>query len=230
MIQRQESLSYQGSVIQAIAAACYLRVKHGAVEVDTGPYAIGIHTLIEECHTRSVNAGWYTDIKTKKPLQLNLGERIALMHSEVSEMAEGLLSGNPESDKLIGYTSEEEEAADVLIRLADYAGYRDLRLGGAVLATFNSPEAFKLSSAVEMIVLMHCHLSVMLEGVRKQPATEGGFTLEELAAARLFVHLLAYSVHRCLRLDTAYIAKLKYNETRADHKLENRAKVDGKAF
>jgi hypothetical protein len=81
-----------------------------------------------------------------------------------------------------------------------------------------------------MILVLHCDLSRMLEGVRKKAQAANGFTFEEESAARVFVQLLAYSEHRRLRLDTAYIAKLKYNETRADHKLDNRAKADGKAF
>lgn len=227
---RQETLSFQGSLINSLAGNIYACYKHGAYE-SRAEHVTGIHTLMEECHTRSLNAGWYTDPRTGKPLERNLGEMIALMHSEVSEMSEGVLTKLP-SDKLIGYSAEEEEAADILIRLCDYAGYRNLALGRAVNSCLKYDTDFKVSSAVEMIVVLHCEFSNLLEGVRKKGPGNGSveFSFEEESAARAFIQLMAYSEHQGLRLDTAYIAKLKYNESRADHKLKNRAKPDGKAF
>jgi len=226
---RQESLSYQGSLIQLLMKTCHGRAECGMLDDDDFAKQVsGIHTLMEECHLRSVTAGWYQDRVTKKAIERNVGEMIALMHSEVSEMADGVFLRS-ESDKLIGYTSEEEEAADVLIRLADYAGYRNLRLGQAYLHSLQSDTPFALSSASEMMLYLHLQLSNVLEGVRK-PKQGAYFSAEEEYAAGVLIQLMAYAAHRRLRLDTAYIAKLKYNETRADHKLENRAKEDGKAF
>lgn len=47
-------------------------------------------------------------------------ETLMLVVTELAEVAEGLRHGNPESDKIPGFTQVEEEVADVLIRLADW--------------------------------------------------------------------------------------------------------------
>lgn len=64
---------------------------------------------------------------------LKKAEKIALIHSELSEALEGIRK-DAASDKLEGFTSEEEELADVYIRLMDYAGGFNIRLGAAVAA------------------------------------------------------------------------------------------------
>lgn len=64
----------------------------------------------------------------------NFGSKIALLHSELSELLEANREGNAPSKKIPGYTGEEEEAADLLIRLLDMAGRYGWDLGGAVAA------------------------------------------------------------------------------------------------
>lgn len=56
--------------------------------------------------------------------------RIALIHTELSEMVEGIRK-DAMDDKLPHRKMEEVELADVLIRMEDYAGFYDLDLGGA---------------------------------------------------------------------------------------------------
>ena len=46
---------------------------------------------------------------------------IALMHSELSECLEWLRQGNPRSDHIPEVSGAEEELADVLIRMMDFA-------------------------------------------------------------------------------------------------------------
>jgi NTP pyrophosphatase (non-canonical NTP hydrolase) len=76
----------------------------------------------------------------------NLGEQIALMHSELSEALEWERKqpGAP-SDHIPGFTGLEEEFADVLIRIFDTSAGMKLRLGEAVLAkmAFNSQRPHK---------------------------------------------------------------------------------------
>jgi len=64
----------------------------------------------------------------------NDAERIALMHSELSEALEALRNGNPSSNKIIEYSSLEEELADTVIRIMDYAFGNDLDIAGAIIA------------------------------------------------------------------------------------------------
>jgi len=66
----------------------------------------------------------------------NAGEKIALMHSELSEALETLRKGNPESMKIPGFSHLEEELADCVIRIMDFAGYHGLDLAEAIIAKF----------------------------------------------------------------------------------------------
>jgi len=69
----------------------------------------------------------------------NTGEKIALMHSELSEALEAdrksAKVGTPVMCDKLGLahlTAVEEELADVLIRVMDFAGHHKLNLGGAL--------------------------------------------------------------------------------------------------
>lgn len=59
-------------------------------------------------------------------------QKIALMHTELSELVEALRKR--EVGELPGFTAEEEEVADFIIRALDYAGAYNLRIGEAIIA------------------------------------------------------------------------------------------------
>lgn len=71
-------------------------------------------------------------------------QKFALMHAEISEALEAARK-NLESSHIPGFTGIEEELADVIIRVFDYAGRRQLDLGRAIVAkmNFNAGRPFK---------------------------------------------------------------------------------------
>lgn len=76
---------------------------------------------------------------------INVGMKVALMHSELSEALEALRRGNPADSHIPGFSSLEAELADVMIRVMDYGVYHNLRLAEAIQAKreYNATRSFK---------------------------------------------------------------------------------------
>lgn len=64
----------------------------------------------------------------------NVGEMLALIHSEISEALEAFRSGNPQDEKVPEFSSFEVELADAVIRIMDLAFARDHLLANAIVA------------------------------------------------------------------------------------------------
>lgn len=123
------------SQVEALAAVNSVRDSVDKMErAHALRYAIncaeGINLLAT--HVNRLAAHFYRDINTGLPIERNKGELIALMHSELSEMLEGVRKGTMDSH-LPARRSEEVELADLVIRALDYAAWRRMDLQGAIV-------------------------------------------------------------------------------------------------
>lgn len=95
-------------------------------------WKLSFNSASEVIHAAQVKAGWYRNPQTRRAIDRNIMEMLCLIHSEVSEAAEGYRK-NLVDDKLPHRKMVEVELADVLIRVFDLAGYLKMDLGGAVV-------------------------------------------------------------------------------------------------
>jgi NTP pyrophosphatase (non-canonical NTP hydrolase) len=189
-----------------------------------------IQSLCADVHGRNVAAGWWSDLKTGERLQRNMGELLCLVHSEVSEAHEGY-DHQSKDDKLPHRVMMEVELVDVLIRVFDIAGGFDLRLGQAYIAVNVIVPGWD-ALVLEHIGHLHRAISRAMEGHRKNKPCEyfPPFTQLETALAELVIRVFDLAREMCFDLGGAYVEKLAFNATRADHKPENRRAAGGKAY
>ncbi|MEA3356607.1 MAG: MazG nucleotide pyrophosphohydrolase domain-containing protein [Candidatus Bipolaricaulota bacterium] len=92
----------------------------------------------ERVHKTAVQHGWWDEPRP-------VGEVLMLMVTELAEAMEAYREGDPESKKIQGYSRLEEELADVLIRLLDFAGGKGFDIEGAVAAkmVYNETRSYR---------------------------------------------------------------------------------------
>ena len=104
----------------------------------------GIETLADLAFQNAEKHGFWDGTPIPDIPVETRASKIALMHSELSEMLEGVRKPGPDSH-CPEFTSEEVELADLFIRGGDYAKARGLRLAEAILAKmkFNATRPYK---------------------------------------------------------------------------------------
>jgi len=87
----------------------------------------GICIGVQLAHENATNKGFWEE-------NTNYPEKLCLIHAEVSELLEAYRANTLREPcpKPIQLTNEEEELADIIIRVFDLAGYRGIHLGAAV--------------------------------------------------------------------------------------------------
>lgn len=93
-----------------------------------------IGELQSEAHRIAVEHGWW---ETER----SAGEALMLIVTELSEAMEAWRDGSPESGKIPGFSQVEEELADAVIRILDFAGGHDLNLEDALSAKMRYNES-----------------------------------------------------------------------------------------
>lgn len=94
--------------------------------------------LARRCHKNAKAHGFWESYRNK-------GEMMMLEVSEIAERLEAVRHQNPQSNHIPGFSLEEEEIADLIIRAMDYASGHNLRLGDAFDAkmAFNEGRPYK---------------------------------------------------------------------------------------
>lgn len=91
-----------------------------------------------DVHETAMEKGWWDN-------ERDVGDLIALLHTEVSEAYEAVRHGNPPDDKVSDFDGLTAELADVIIRIMDMAAGLDLRVAEALIAKikFNKTRSYR---------------------------------------------------------------------------------------
>ena len=113
-----------------------MRLRYDGRRISAGGFLVSevpenVNQVVSFCHDAAVRSGWWNDPETGEKLDRNIGELLALIHSEISEALEGYRKGKMD-DHLPDRTSFEVELADAVIRIFDLSGHLNLDLGGAI--------------------------------------------------------------------------------------------------
>lgn len=99
-----------------------------------------LNNLAMAAHHNAIDKGFYGAEMLGNPAL-----QIALIHSEASELLESYRKDPEQSAKIVGFSTSEEEAADIIIRVLDMASHRNMRIGQAIIAkmAYNSTRPTK---------------------------------------------------------------------------------------
>ena len=177
---------------------------------------INHNQLRDEIHAANVEAGWWSNIKTGESTLAtrNRPEMLCLIGSE---LIEAHVDGYQPDGHLPQYPAFEVEIADAAIRILDLAG------GDRIDLEAGQPYQIVGSPINDLMTVMTLVVGYALEGYRKSN-TENYHNAIANAYATLWLMADIYEFDLMEVID----AKREYNARRADHKIENRLKADGK--
>lgn len=186
-------------------------------------------------HEDMIKAGWWQQVREQidgyvtgntRTVGRNIGELLCLVHSEISEAWLGNAT-NSMDDHLPHLPMFQVEIADTAIRTYDILGYYNSLDGCATFTPseiFDFPYEMKPDNYMKLGVC-HCLISDAMEAFRK------GYTLKAKMCLNFLLDCLEQIAEEDhFDLDDIIEQKREYNRNRADHKLENRTKTDGKRF
>lgn len=172
-----------------------------------------LNELSKKIHSDNVAMGWYEGA-------VSVPTKLQLISTEIAEATEGERK-NLMDDHLPHRRMGEVELADALIRVLDLGGYLGLEY-----ECFNSgmPHLEKECVIGEQLL----GLNILLVDLCK--AYFVGSPKLGLFYSVLVAGILQVGQNKKYNIALAMSEKLDYNKKRADHKLENRAKKNGKSF
>ncbi|AZB88781.1 hypothetical protein [Acinetobacter baumannii] len=107
--------------------------------------------------------------------------------------------------------------------------WTDLKTGESLTSQKGEPAK---RNVPEMLCLIHSEISEAMEGHRKNLMDDKlpHRSMLEVELADALIRICDMAGGLGLDLEGAVLEKLEYNQKRADHKIENRLKADGKKF
>lgn len=90
-----------------------------------------------QAYNQACKNGFWPCLGSHEADQYQLAGKVALIHSEASELLEAIRNGNPQSEKIPEFSQAEEELADIVIRVMDLTVNQGWRVAEAVVAKMN---------------------------------------------------------------------------------------------
>lgn len=178
----------------------------------------------EGVRMHQLNSKWWHDIDTGEPLDLDRGERIFLVMSELVEAGEAYRK-NLMDDHLPQYKGEVVEIADTLIRLFD------MRYGYGYYQVHQPGECALKATGRGNVLGALAEIAFKLEAVHFLMYTEPNEpALHAMAIDQVIEAVFNYAWWRGYGgiLREVYEAKAEYNMRRIDHTHEHRRGEHGK--